>query len=62
MSLRAHLTGDVSDARHSLPVHFSIRREINERGNGPVPVARDLACTNAPAHAVTFIISYQSAK
>ncbi len=62
MSLRPNQTGDVTDVRHALPLHFSGRRETNERGNGPVLVARALAHTNAPAHAVAFIISYQSAK
>ncbi len=58
MSLRPHQTGDISDARHALP----LQRQANERGNGPVLVARALARTNAPARAVAFIISYQSAK
>ncbi len=62
MSLRPHQTGDVSDARHALPLHFSARRETNERGNGTVLVARALARTNAPRLAVAFIISYQAAK
>ncbi len=62
MSLRPHQTGDVSDAHHALPLHFSVRRKTNERGNGPVLVARALARTNAPTSAVAFIISYQSAK
>ncbi len=42
--------------------HFSVRRETNERGNGPVLVVRALASTNVPARAVAFIISYQSKK
>ncbi len=31
--------------------------QSNERGNGPVLIARALARTNAPARAVAFIIS-----
>ncbi len=62
MSLRPHQPGDVSDALHVLPLHFSTRRETNEHGNGPVLVARAVAPTNVPARAVAFIISYQSEK
>ncbi len=46
----------INNKKLLLPLHVSTRRETNERGNGPLLVARALARTNAPARAVAIII------
>ncbi len=46
----------LSKIRFCLPLHFWVRREKNERGNGPVLVMRAPACKNAPARAVASLV------